>query len=146
MRRQRSGKLPVLWSSGLSSKAPFLFNSLSGLSPPMLTSGPKKKDLVPSILFFSPLNVLISGCREVSHGPNRPGVRSTRLYHLTLLAKLLGMFSMHLHYQTVSFKPIEQWWESPDANLPSPSHQLGSFSQCKICTMNPDNHVKCYET
>ena len=38
--------------------------------------------------------MLISGCRKVSHGPNRPGVRSTRLYHLTRLAKLLACFQL----------------------------------------------------
>ena len=82
---------------------PFLFNSLGWPSPPMLVSGlKKKKDLVLSIqkayprhfFFFFFLNMLISGCRKVSHGPNRPGVRSTRLYHLTCLAKLLACFQL----------------------------------------------------
>ena len=150
MRRQRSGKLPVLWTSGLSYNIPFLFNSLGRLFPPMLASGPKKKRLGPinpkSLPpFFFPLNVLISGCREVSHGPNRPGVRSTRLYHLTLLAKLLACFQ-RTFIKKLSFKAIDRWWESPNTNLPPPSWQHGSFSHCKICTTNPDSRVRRYET
>jgi len=51
-----------------------------------------KKLIRPPPFFF--LNMLISGCREVSHGPNRPGMRSTRLYRLTRLAKLLACFQL----------------------------------------------------
>ena len=95
--------------------------------------------------FFFPLNVLISCCREVSHGPNRPGVRSTRLYHLILLAKLLACFQ-RTFIMKLSFKAIDRWWESPNTNLPPPSWQHGSFSHCKICTTNPDSRVRRYET